>query len=148
VDADDYVYPYGLEQLVFYMEQFPKAGYGLCSLAQEESRIYPFQLVPKESYERHYFSSPFFHKSPLSSIINREKFCEIGGFSGKRMVGDFELWHILSRVYPVVLMPGGIVWHRTHDGQESHDIRTDPLVQFQYLLLTEELLAQTQCPIE
>ena len=40
VDADDMIYPYGLEQLVLY-GQFPEAGYGLCSLDQDKDLIYP-----------------------------------------------------------------------------------------------------------
>ena len=142
VDADDMIYPYGLEQLVYYMEQFPDAGYGLCSLAQDEKRIFPFQLNPQEAYHRHYFEQPLFHKAPLSAIINRDNFLKVGGFTGKRMLGDFEMWHLLSRQFPVVLMPQGIAWYRVHDEQEMSLHRQDPLEPFKYLKLAEELLTE------
>lgn len=147
VDADDMIYPYGLEQLVFYMEQFPDAGYGLCSLEQDKERIFPFQLSPYEAYQRHYFEQSLFHKAPLSAIIKKEAFDKVGGFSGKQHLGDFELWHKLSQRNSVVLMPIGIVWYREHDDQQMNDNRTDPYVPFKYLLTSEEFLQHKSCPL-
>ncbi len=147
LDADDLLYPYGLEQLVFYMEQFPDAGYGLCSLDQDKERIFPFQLSPDEAYRRHYFHTSLFHKAPLSSMIKRKAFEIINGFSGRQHLGDFELWHRLSQKFPVVLMPHGIAWYREHDDQQMNDNRTDPFVPFKYLLFQREILKDQQCPI-
>jgi glycosyltransferase involved in cell wall biosynthesis len=147
VDADDMIYPYGLEQLVFYMEQFPEAGYGLCSLDQDKGRIFPFQLSPYEAYHRHYFEQQLFHKAPLSSIIKKDAFEAVGGFTGKRMLGDFEMWHILSRKYVVALMPHGIVWYREHAEQEMTLHKSDPMEPFKYLLLAKEMLTLEQSPL-
>jgi glycosyltransferase involved in cell wall biosynthesis len=145
VDADDLIYPYGLEQLVFYMEQFPEAGYGLCSLPQDNDKIFPFELSPQEAYYRHYLTNKWiFHKAPLSSIIKKEYFDKVNGFSGKRMVGDFEMWHILSQNFKVVLMPAGIVWHRSHDGQEMNDISK---FYFDYRDVTFRFLQDSNCPL-
>ena len=147
VDADDMIYPYGLEQLVYYMEQFPDAGYGLCSLEQDKKEKFPFELSPQQAYFRHYFEHQLFHKAPLSSIINRKVFNDIGGFTGKRMLGDFEFWHILSQQYPVVLMPHGIVWYREHNEQEMKLYRTDPKESFKYLLVSKKMLSSQKCPL-
>jgi len=148
VDADDMIYPYGLEQLVFYMEQFPEAGYGLCSMPNDKYKIFPFKLTPKQAYYYHYFKQGVFVRAPLSSIINREIFLKIGGFSGKQHVGDYELWHLFSLKYDVVLMPGGITWYREHDDQQMNDNRTDPKVPFKYLLLSEAFLNSPSCPMD
>jgi glycosyltransferase involved in cell wall biosynthesis len=148
VDADDLIYPYGLEQLVFYMEQFPETGYGLCSLPQDDDMIYPFQLSPQEAYYRHYFTKKWiFHKAPLSSIIKKEYFDKVGGFTGKRMVGDFEMWNILSQKFKVVLMPHGIVWYREHDEGEMQFARDNSAQMFEYLLTEEILLKSENCPL-
>jgi glycosyltransferase involved in cell wall biosynthesis len=147
VDADDMIYPYGLEQLIYYMEQFPGSGYGLCSLVQDKKSIYPLQLSPTQAYHRHYFVQSIFHKAPLSSIIKKDIFEAIGGFSGQRMLGDFKMWHILSQKYPVLLMPHGIVWYREHDEQEMSDHRINPAEPFKYLLLQEQLLNNQDCPL-
>ncbi|WP_299778168.1 glycosyltransferase family A protein [uncultured Formosa sp.] len=147
VDADDMIYPHGLELLVYYMEQFPDAGYGLCSLPQDKARMFPFQLSTTEAYKRHYFEQQLFHKAPLSAIINKSAFDKLGGFSGKQHLGDFEMWHMLSQKFPVVLMPHGIVWYREHDDQQMNDNRTDPYVPFKYILAAEELLNSDKCPL-
>ena len=148
VDADDLIYPYGLEQLVFYMEQFPDAAYGLCSLPQDDNRIFPFMLSPQEAYKRHYFTNKWiFHKAPLSSIINKEAFDKVEGFTGKQHLGDFEMWNILSQKHNVVLMPAGIVWHRTHDEQQNQENKTKPEIPFKYIVLEYDLLKSNNCPL-
>lgn len=118
VDADDYIYPKGLEILVDMMEQFPEAGWGLCSLDQFTGGPFPFMLSPKEAYLFNYQGPGLFHKAPLSAIIRRDAFDKVGGFNPIRMAGDFDMWNRLARYFPVVLMPHGIVWYREHGEQE------------------------------
>jgi len=122
VDADDLIYPWGLQILWECMERFPEAGWGLCSLAQDKARPFPFVLDTAEAYRYHYLGPGLFHKAPLSSIIKKELFDAVGGFEPGRMVGDFEMWHRLALQSPVVLMPHGMVWYRAHDDQESNVI--------------------------
>jgi glycosyltransferase involved in cell wall biosynthesis len=145
VDAYDLIYPWGLELLVQMMEQFPDSGWGLCSLEQDLTRIYPFELSPKEAYEYNYFGPGLFLKAPLSSIIKREVFEQSGGFATLRMVGDFEMWHRLARNFPVVLMPHGMVWYREHNEQEmnSHS-------QFlgAYEAIKIKYLVEENCPLD
>lgn len=147
VDADDLIYPHGLEIIVEIMEKFPNAGWGLMSLPQDDSRPYPFQLSPQEAYRRNYFEHSLFHKAPLSSIICRDVFNEVGGFPEKRYVGDYAMWHILAACYPVVLMPDGIVWHREHGEQEFQIIMMKPLVQFEYHLVSENCILRKEVPL-
>jgi glycosyltransferase involved in cell wall biosynthesis len=145
VDADDLIYPWGLELLVQMMEQFPDSGWGLCSLEQDAKRIFPFELSPKEAYEYNYFGPGLFLKAPLSSIIKREAFESSGGFAPLRMVGDCEMWHRLAQHFPAVLMPHGMVWYREHDEQEmnSHSkfVAVYEGIKIKYLL-------DKDCPLE
>ena len=122
VDADDLIYPWGLQILWECMERFPDAGWGLCSLAQDKARPFPFVLDTAEAYRYHYLGPGLFHKAPLSSIIKKELFDAVGGFEPGRMVGDYEMWHRLALKSPVALMPHGVVWYRAHDDQESNVI--------------------------
>lgn len=118
VDADDYIYPWGLQHLVEMMEAHPEAGWGLCSLEQDIDRPFPFVLAPAEAYKYHYTGPGLFHKAPLSSIIRKDCFHKINGFSNIRMAGDFDMWHKLGKEFNVLLMPQGIVWYREHSEQE------------------------------
>jgi glycosyltransferase involved in cell wall biosynthesis len=148
VDADDLIYPHGLEILIYHMEKFPNAGYGICSLPQDDDRIYPFELTPHEAYYRHYFTKKWiFHKAPLSSIINKISFFEIGGFTGKQYLGDFEMWNLLSSKFNIALLPGDAVWHRTHDEQQNTNNITKPEIPFKYMVLEKSLLENENCPL-
>jgi glycosyltransferase involved in cell wall biosynthesis len=147
VDADDYIYPHGLEIIVGMMERFPGAGLGLASFEGDPKQPFPFQLSPLEAYRRHYFQSPIFHRAPLSSLIWKEAFDAVGGFSGRRWFGDFELWHLLAASYPVLLMPDGIVWYREHADQEMQNNRLNPMVNFAYYGVALNFLLKPECPL-
>ncbi|WP_127128434.1 glycosyltransferase family 2 protein [Pseudoflavitalea rhizosphaerae] len=144
VDADDYIYPWGLGLLVQMMEQYPEAGWGLCSLPQEDDRPYPFLLSPAEAYEYHYSRFSIFFKAPLSAIIKRSAFDEIGGFRPIRMAGDFDMWHRMAQKFPVVLMPHGMVWYRKHGEQEMNHAKQFFHV---YEKLKVEYLTTNDCPL-
>jgi glycosyltransferase involved in cell wall biosynthesis len=148
VDADDYIYPRGLESMVEMMERFPEAGLGIGCPSQDNERPYPFQLSPSEAYRRHYFlRCPIFGRSPLSVIIRRDAFEQAGYFSGKRFTGDFEMWHVLAARHPVLLMPGGTAWYRIHGEQETVERRSDPRLEFSYLIVAREQLMKPRCPL-
>ncbi|HTR30436.1 MAG TPA: glycosyltransferase family 2 protein [Puia sp.] len=144
VDADDYLYPWGLELLVKMMEENPEAGWGLCSLIQITARPYPFLLTGRQAYEYHYGGYEIFNKAPLSAIIRKDAFEAAGGFSGIRMAGDFEMWHRMALHFPVLLMPDGIVWYREHGEQEMNSHR-----QFlaAYEGIRHRYLTHPECPL-
>jgi glycosyltransferase involved in cell wall biosynthesis len=133
IDSDDLIYPWGLQLLVTMMEQFPQAGWGLCSLVQIVEKPYPFQLSPRSAYLHNYHTFAIFDKAPLSAIIKKEVFEQVNGFDvSLNMAGDFDMWQKLALSFPVVLMPDGIVWNRVHPGQEMRQFN-------QYLLQYEEV---------
>lgn len=144
VDADDYIYPTGLQVLVSMMEANPEAGWGLCSLIQVVEQPYPVLLQPREAYLHNFFGPGLFHKAPLSSIIRKDVFDKVGGFKPLRMVGDFEMWHRLALDFPVLLMPDGVVWYREHGEQEVKDKRKF-IEQYEQIRL--EYLNDSRCPL-
>jgi len=80
--------------------------------------------------------------------MKRDVFEEVGGFSGKQHVGDFELWHTLGSLYPLSIMSAGPGLWREHEDQQSNDNRTDPLVPFKYFLLGLEKVSEQSCPLD
>jgi hypothetical protein len=131
------------------MEKFPDAGYGLCSIEQDDEKIFPFILNPKEAYERHFCKNKWlFHKAPLSSIIRKEIFFKAGGFINQNGEGDYEMWLHLSCNYKVLLMQHGIVWYRVHDDQVDFQRRNDPLISYRYFLITLKYMMGNNCPVD
>lgn len=118
VDSDDYIYPNALDIMVNSMEKFPEAGFGFCSLKQDIKKPFPFMLKPKEAYEYHFFGPGLFHNGPLAAIFKKYAFDKMNGFGTKRMISDIDMWHRMALIYPIVLMPDGLVWQRRHNEQE------------------------------
>jgi len=144
VDSDDLIYPFGLASMVYFMEQYPEAGYGLGQLPANNERPYPILLSPAAAYEYNYFRNPIFIKSPLSAIIRKSIFIDSGGFPIQRMTSDYEMWHRLSLKYPVLLMPQGLVWYRKHGDQE---VKIKDEYTFQYLKISYRYLLNDACPL-
>ena len=84
VDADDYIYPNGLEIIYSQMEKFPNASVGLFSLAQNSHTPFPILLKPSDSYIYNFLGQGLFHKAPLSAIFRKKAFEEVGGFGGSK----------------------------------------------------------------
>ncbi len=145
VDADDKIYPWGLEIMINTMEKYPQAGYGLCSVEQDTFVSYPVQLSNQEAYTWHYFDKGIFSRAPLSSIIKRDIFISEQGFKNQRMSGDFEMWHRLSLKYPVVIMPQGMVWYRRHNDQEINHFSK---YEFSYYKISIDYLSDDSCPLD
>ncbi len=141
VDADDLINENGLEIMVSSMEKYPEASFGMSSKFYCKNKDYLF-LTSRSSFINHYFKYPVFIMSPLSSIIRRDCFIEVGGFSGKQHVGDFELWLKLASLYPIVLFPYNLTWYRIHDEQQMNDNRKNPMVNFKYTFIEEQKINQ------
>lgn len=145
LDSDDYIYYYGLEVMVNSMEKFPDAGFGLRN--NRDKRILPVCLTPREAYLEHFYEYGHFDRPPVGAIIRRDAFNTVGGFSGKRMIGDYEFWFKIARYYKMVVMADDLYWYRFHDGQEqasSYAKKNYPRLRAEVL---EEALSHPDCPL-
>ena len=119
VDGDDLLYPYALHFFVHYMEQYPKATFSLTVAQLSSSSALPRFFQTGEAIHHHYVHQPILFEGPTSSFIRRDAFHEIGFFSGKRMLGDFEAWHNLNHKGGCLLLPkGSTTFWREHSNQE------------------------------
>jgi glycosyltransferase involved in cell wall biosynthesis len=146
VDADDMLYDYGLEVMVRFTEKFPEAGFGLGAYPDDD-RPFPILLSPREIYLESFGKTNHFDRAPGSGLIKRQIFNEVGGFSGKRMIGDYEFWFKISRYHSMVKLPLDLYWNRLHSGQESQSeyARKNYAVLKRGVL--EEALAHLDCPL-
>src|SRR5713101_3675340 len=146
LDSDDVIYPHGLEVMVSSMERFPDAVLGLIR-PQRNDRPDPAQISPKEAYVEHFLKGGFLDAGPSGTIIQTSAFRALGGFSGKRFVGDSEMWLRLAARWPVVRLVEGLVWWRQHEQQE---IRTghssSGYLEWNYRVSVASLM-QPECPL-
>jgi len=118
LDADDIIYPHGLENMVHTMEQFPEAALGISQKVAEDVKPYPFVMQPKETFKREFLMRGVLGLGPTGTIIRRDVFEKLGGFTGTRYIGDTEMWYKIALAYPVVKMQEELVFWRQHDDQE------------------------------
>ena len=127
------------------MQAFPDAGLGLSSLP-DPAGPFPRLFSPAEAYREHFLVRDLLGRAPGSAIIRRAAFESAGGFSGRRQVGDHELWLRMARRFPVVAMPTDLVWDRVHFSQERrYDGVVDLAVMHGEVL--REALDSADCPL-
>jgi hypothetical protein len=103
-------------------------------------------MEPRDAYYENFFRRDLFGRAPGSSIIRTDAFRAVGGFSGRRQVGDHELWATLSRAFAMVTMPRDLVWDRTHGAQEQfYDSSGEKLRM--HLNVDLQALSHPDCPL-
>ena len=118
LDSDDMIYPHGLEVFVRCMESDPTIALGICSCSIQYDNAYPIKVESKDAVRTYFYKNQFLNMSPSGCIIRKNIFDEVGGFSGKRMIGDLELWLKISFEYPVLIVPPSLIYWRQHEEQE------------------------------
>ena len=147
LDSDDIIYPYGLAAFVEAMEKNPEAALGVCSRLVQEKDPFPLLVPPSVSYRQHFFQYGFLDCGPSGTIVRRDVFERFGGFSGKRMVGDFELWLQIAAEYPVLILSSGLIYWRIHAGQEFAAGMAEGIYMENLLPLIENAMAAPHCPL-
>jgi glycosyltransferase involved in cell wall biosynthesis len=146
VDADDMMYDYGLDVMVRFTVMFPEAGFGLGAYPDDD-KPFPSLITPREIYLESFGKVNHFDRAPGSGLIKTDVFKKLGGFSGKRIVGDYEFWFKIARYYSMVKLPLDLYWNRIHENQES---QTSYAKKYQGTLKKEilnEALQHPDCPL-
>lgn len=146
LDSDDLMYNHCLQAMVYSMERFPDAGFGL-SAKRDDAVPYPVSITPRQSYLEHFNGYGHFDRAPGSAIIKKAAFDAVGGFSGKRYVGDIELWFTLAKRFNMVKFPTDLYWSRVHNNSEGGIEKTANTAGLRRDLIKSFLYAD-DCPIK
>ncbi|MEO5684461.1 MAG: glycosyltransferase family A protein [Chitinophagaceae bacterium] len=147
LDSDDLIYPDSLSVFVRSMEKFPEAAVGIMSNIGQDAKPYPYLMEPAAAYHYHFYTRGLFDTGPSALIFNADKFRAIGGFSGKRYVGDTEINLRLAARWPLVKISSSLVYWRQHEGQEIVAGNTSTgYLELQLPMFTEEL-NKKECPL-
>lgn len=133
IDSDDVLYRHALSVFVDYLNSDPDCAIALAK-NNFPSRPMPIVLSPYEVLHSELSIGGVLGNAPGSAMIRRLSFDAVGGFSGKNLIGDYELWLRLACRFPVMLIPGHTGWDRRHSAQESN---VDPV---DYLMKRLEVL--------
>jgi glycosyltransferase involved in cell wall biosynthesis len=147
VDADDLIYPHGLEVMVRAMEANPRAQLGISHSRTEDVKPYPWLLTPHESWHKEFLGDGCMGAGPTGAIIGRDAFREIGGFRSWGVLSDTDLWYRMSRRWPIVLLQPGLVWWRRHEDQEFTRDNAEAIYLERGLQLAVETLTAPDIPL-
>ena len=150
LDADDKHGRWILSVMVDAMDEFPEAALGLLNSRPSYDNPSPFPICiePPEIVNQYFKGgSSMLNRSPLGAIIDRKKFIEIGGFSGKRMVGDFEMWMKFGMRFHIIAIPDMLAMYRVHEQQEMSFHTADPIWGFRYFLIGRTQLTDDRNPM-
>lgn len=145
-DSDDILYEHALQVMVSAMEKFPEAGFCLCT-EQDPEIPYPVMISGRQAYLENFYGYFHFSRAPGSAIIKREAFERVGAFSGRRIIGDYELWFKLSNYYSMVKIPGGLYWDRNHGDQERFTSFANKNYRKMRHMILLESFAHKDCPL-
>ncbi len=146
VDSDDTLYADALGAFVHAMETFPDAAVGLIS--HYDKITTPEQVAPREAYRRHFLrAGGFLTHSPLTSIIRKDVYEQIGRFRDYQTAGDYDFWLRVSAQYPLVMLPTRLIGiYRVHQGQESARDKETHRLKLNFEIECKALRA-THCPL-
>ncbi len=148
LDSDDSIYPWGLAAMVYCMEEYPEAGFGLMSKNMDSEKAFPILQSGEQAYKTFFFQCALLTMGPSGSIIRRDVFEETGGFSGKPYIGDLEMWLQLTKKYAVVCMPIDLVWWRQHEGQQYLEGHLNFYYENNTFTLYQQVLTDADCPLK
>jgi glycosyltransferase involved in cell wall biosynthesis len=143
LDSDDLMYPYTLDNMVYYLENNPGAALAFTAAHIHYSKpelLFPLVFTPEQSYKAHYLQGGFFYSGPGGIMVKRSVFEQFNGFSGRRFIGDLELLMKISLEYPVLMVQPAMIWWRQHDEQEEkYEFRDATMIAQRYRLMSEML---------
>ena len=146
LDSDDIIFPWGLQVMVHCMENNPSAALGLTANVSYDMK-YPLLLSPVNAYKMYYFKNLVLGIGPTGTIIRRELFEALHGFSGKQFVGDTELWLRIAQGNNTVWMPPGLFYWREHEGQQIVLEQQDFEIEAKRYELNRYFLNAEDCPL-
>jgi len=147
LDSDDLIYPWGLRVMVYCMEKFPVAGFGLMSYGLPLNIPYPILTESIDAFRFFYFKFALISMGPSGAIFRKDAFENVKGFSGKPYVGDSEMWIKMASKYSMVRMPLDLVWWREHNGQQINEGRKNNYyLENQYNIFIDGIINEA-CPL-
>jgi glycosyltransferase involved in cell wall biosynthesis len=140
VDSDDIIGEKYLDFMVNQMERFPNVSFGLSAdpkwLNEQANSIW----TPLDLFNTYFFHGKAIGTPPSGSILRRNVFNEVGGFSGKKYLGDTELWLKLSVAHNALIFPNNLYFWREHSNQQMKEEQKNPNIKYQRFQMILEFI--------
>ncbi|NCF64048.1 MAG: glycosyltransferase [Gammaproteobacteria bacterium] len=144
--ADDLLYPHCLEIMAAQMEAYPEAGMGISS--ENGPWHSPNPLLPIQLWSNYLLrKSSLLSKGPIRSIFRTGVFKAAGGYDERFDSSDVVMNLKVAMRYPVLVLPEGLTWWRSHARQVSVRMRENDIGQREKSVWLPELIRDPACPL-
>ena len=147
VDSDDLIYEQGLQLFFDSMESSPGAAVAFSSRKWVDDHSFPLLLEGGHTFRMHFFRNGFLDIGPSGVMIRKDAFERYGPFTGKRMIGDAELWMKIALHEPVLLIEPDLIYWREHGEQEYKAGIRDSIYVELVLSLIVEVVSDPRCAL-
>jgi glycosyltransferase involved in cell wall biosynthesis len=131
VDSDDLIGENLLSIMVNQMERYPNVSFGLSADVKWLNMQTNCIWTPLDLFNVYFFHGKAIGTPPSGSILRRNVFNDVGGFSGKKYLGDTELWLKLSLKHNALFFPNNLYYWREHSNQQMKDEQRNPNIKYQ-----------------
>lgn len=115
-DSDDIIFPDGIENCVNAMSGFKNANFGMYSPLGEKE---PYEIESAAALRKHLLQKPFLTIGPGGTIIRRNFFERIRGYTDKYDAAGDMYFNLKACDYSnIIMLPFEFVYYRRHEGQE------------------------------
>ena len=131
VDSDDTIFKDSIANCVALFQKYPTACFGVTSVNNDNISIL---LSANEAIVHHFFKQPILMKGPGGTVIDRQFFHKIGGYSVKYGPANDMYFNLkAASKTDVILIPFEYIYYRRHEGQEINNIKSYLYNSYRYL---------------
>ena len=147
LDSDDLLLSHGLMEMVKAIESFDEAAMAMMWVYDDSINV-PVKYTPEMSYKEYFINNRWLMVGPSGCIYNAKIFFELGGFSGKNYVGDFEFNLKCTARYPIVKMQNNLIFYRVHEHQQTFEKGHAQTYKIWLYKIQHEALVSKLCPLD
>ncbi len=131
IEPGSIMYPLGLSQMVYEMEQHNSAEFGLCVSASLFEQIFPVEWSFQDFVNYHIKKSPILSRILNDTIITTSIFNKINGFRPYSKIPDLDFMLRLSLETDTLAMTFGKVWNGESAQRNIQDKKRTGITYFQ-----------------
>ena len=146
LDSDDLLLNHGLLEMVRSLERFPDAAMAMMWVYDDKVKT-PIKYSPEMSYREYFINDRWLMVGPSGCIYNSKIFFELGGFSGRNYIGDFEYNLKCTALYPIVKMQNNLIFYRVHKDQQTFEKGHSKTYKIWLYKIQRKALLNNNCPL-
>lgn len=147
VDADDILYPHGLEFMGRMLDAFPESAMAIVR-PWSEKIVYPYEISPRDMYRMEFLGRGATGINFMHVMFRTDALRATGGFDLRYRCGDDWMQLRLARDHMSLLISQTCGWWRRTPNQASEKLLRSNEAAAQGVMYRAEFLLDPRCPLD